>query len=253
MAGRSVKTARSQTHCALDARRIAWQRLLRLVVDFLDGATGRQAAARKNEEAFDRIELTPRVLALSAGRCLAAGTLGQPFARSFGIAPMGMCELVRPDADRILARAARAHIIPLCVSSAASTTLEDMRLQAGRNVRFQLYVQGAPEAALGMMVQAARAGYETLLLTVDVPQVSRRLRDLRNGFTVPFRIGPRQLLKLAQHSRWRSWACRRQVDGTCCIARCHCSDLIQAGWHCRKTSRADEKRKSGSIIPGRKL
>ncbi len=202
MAGSPDKAPRSHIHCATDARRIARRRLPRLVFDFVDGATGRETSARRNADAFDAIELNPRVLAPSAERTLATEILGQPFGRPFGISPMGMCNLVWPGADAMMARAARAHDIPLCVSSASSTTLEDMRDTAGANIWFQLYVQGAPEAAVGMAERAARAGYETLVLTVDVPQVSRRLRDLRNGFTLPFRIGPRQFLDFALHPRW---------------------------------------------------
>jgi L-lactate dehydrogenase (cytochrome) len=67
---------------------------------------------------------------------------------------------------------------------------------------FQLYVGQSLEAGLEMVDRAAAAGYEFLLLTVDVPQVSRRIRDLRNGFLVPFRIGPRQFLDFACHPRW---------------------------------------------------
>lgn len=192
----------SQIHSAADARRMARRRLPRLVFDFIDGATGREVAALANEKAFDHVTLQPRALAPTAGRDLSRAILGQAFAFPFGIAPMGMCNLVWPGADTMLARAAVALNIPLCVSSAASTTLEDMRSQAPENCWFQLYVQGSPEAALDMAARAERAGYGTLVLTVDVPEVSRRLRDLRNGFSVPFRIGPRQALDFMLHPQW---------------------------------------------------
>jgi L-lactate dehydrogenase (cytochrome) len=176
--------------------------LPKLVFDFVDGATGREAGAQKNAMAFDQIESSPRVMVPTESRNLATEILGQTFSCPFGITPMGMCNLIWPEADAMLARAATARNIPLCVSSAASTSLEEMRAMAGTNVWFQLYVQGAADGAFAMAERASKAGYEVLVLTVDVPQVSRRVRDLRNGFTVPFRLGPRQILDFATHPHW---------------------------------------------------
>lgn len=202
MAGSSGKADSSRIHCAADARRLARRRLPRLVFDFVDGATGRETGVRKNAMAFDRIELTPRVMVPTNGRTLAKRLLGRAFGCPFGIAPMGMCNLVWPGADGMLARLARRLEIPLGVSFAASSTLEEMLAWAGSNAWFQLYVQGEADAALEMAERASRAGYEALVLTVDVPQVSRRVRDLRNGFALPFRIGPRQFLDFAVHPHW---------------------------------------------------
>lgn len=202
MTGFSGKAKGSRIHCAADARRLAHLRLPRLVFDFVDGATGREVGAHKNATAFDQIELTPRVMVPTNGRNLSTEIFRRTFNCPFGIAPMGMCNLIWPGADGMLARLAKSRNIPLGVSFASSTTLEEMRDWAGPNAWFQLYVQGEADAALAMAERASEAGYEVLVLTVDVPQVSRRVRDLNNGFTVPFRIGPRQFLDFAAHPRW---------------------------------------------------
>lgn len=170
--------------------------------DFVDGATGRETGAQKNVMAFDRIELRPRVMVPTDGRNLSTKVFGRTYSCPFGIAPMGMCNLIWPGADAMLARLAKRCDIPLGVSFASSTTLEEMRDWAGPNAWFQLYVQGEADAALAMAERASKAGYEVLVLTVDVPKVSRRVRDLRNGFTVPFRIGARQFLDFAAHPHW---------------------------------------------------
>ena len=185
-----------------DARRIARRRLPRLVFDFIGGAAGREVGTRRNEAGFDEIRLQPRVMANVSTRCLATRFLGQSFNVPFGIAPMGMCNLVCPGADRMLAEAAKRVGMPVCVSSAASSTLEDMHEWAGARAWFQLYFGQSEETSLAAADRARDAGYDTLVLTVDVPQVSRRVRDLRNGFNVPFHMTATSFLDFAIHPRW---------------------------------------------------
>lgn len=185
-----------------DARRLAKRRLPRLVFDFVDGAAGREIGAARNEARFDEICLQPRVMGGAAARNLATDLLGQRFSVPFGVAPMGMCNLVCPGADRLLAEAAERMGMPVCVSSAASSSLEDMLAWAGGKAWFQLYFGQSEEMSVAAAIRARDAGYETLVLTVDVPQVSRRVRDLRNGFNMPFRMSLRAFLDFAMHPRW---------------------------------------------------
>ena len=97
----------------------------------LRARAGREVGKLRNEARFDDICLQPRVMENVASRSLATEILGQEFGVPFGIAPMGMCNLVCPGADRILAETAARLAMPVCVSSAASSTLEDMREWAG--------------------------------------------------------------------------------------------------------------------------
>ncbi len=185
-----------------DARRLAKRRLPRLVFDFIDGAAGREVGTRRNQARFDDILLQSRVMENVASRSLTTEVLGQKFAVPFGIAPMGMCNLIRPGADRILAETASRLAIPVCVSSAASSTLEDMRNWAGTRAWFQLYYGQTEASSLAAVGRASDAGYDTLVLTADVPQVSRRVRDQRNGFNVPFQLTSTSLLDFVTHPRW---------------------------------------------------
>jgi len=194
--------AMQKFHSIADARWMARRRMPRIMFDFVDGAVGDERAARGNRDALARIQLQPRVLANTTGRELGARFLGDDYALPFGVAPMGMCNLAWPRADRLLAAAAVRHKIPVCFSTAASTRLEDARAMAGELAWFQLYVSGAVDGAWALVERAASAGYTHLLLTVDVPQISLRIRDLRNGFTLPFRIGARQFIDFALHPRW---------------------------------------------------
>ena len=189
------------TQCSEDARRAARRRLPRMLFDFIDGGAGEERATRRNREALARIELLPRVLVNVQARSIACDLLGRRWDLPFGIAPMGMCDLAWPGADRAFGDAARDFAIPHCLSTAASTSLEDCRVRAGENAWFQLYV-GAPQTGWELVRRTLDAGYEHLVLTVDTPVLSRRRRELRRGFKVPFRLGPSQILDLALHPRW---------------------------------------------------
>jgi L-lactate dehydrogenase (cytochrome) len=185
-----------------DARRLSKRRLPRLVFDFIDGAAGREKASARNEAMFDELFLQPRVMEDVSVRCLKTCFLGQEYDLPFGIAPMGMCNLVCPGADKIIADEATRHNIPACLSTAASSSIEEMAMWAGENAWFQLYVGGSAEQAMDLVERARVAGYRNLILTVDVPQVSRRVREMKNGFSMPFRLGPRQFLDFATHPAW---------------------------------------------------
>ena len=189
-------------HTSDEARALARRRLPRLVFDYIDGAAGKEHAAARNLEALDARQLMPRVLAPAEQCSLGQTFLGQALGLPFGIAPMGMCNLAWPGADQLLAAEAVRRGMPHGVSTAASSTLEAMAEQAGALAWFQLYVTGTLEAAWGLIDRAKAAGYQVLILTVDVPRVAPRPRDVRNGFTMPFHIGPRQFMDFALHPHW---------------------------------------------------
>jgi L-lactate dehydrogenase (cytochrome) len=186
----------------LEARRLAQKRLPRLVFDYIDGAAGQETAALGNTGDLDLIKLSPRVLADLQSPDLGTSFLGKPYSLPFGIAPMGMCNLAWPGADRVLASLAQKMALPLGVSTAASTPMAQMFKDSGGQAWFQLYVSGSADAGLALAQRATQAGYDTLVLTVDVPKVAPRPRDVRNGFQMPFRMGPRQFVDFALHPRW---------------------------------------------------
>lgn len=189
-------------HTVDDARRLARRRLPRMMFDFVDGAAGAEVGKDRNQAAFQDVLLQPRVLVNVEKRILSRKIFGRTMGLPFGFAPMGMCNLTWPRADQMLAAESVSRDIPMCVSTASSTTLEDMyRLTEGR-AWFQLYAGESGETTMGFVDRAATAGYDVLVLTVDVPQISRRVRDLRNGFQVPFQWGPKQILDFACHPRW---------------------------------------------------
>src|SRR5690606_25550372 len=160
------------------------------VFDVIDGGAGSELALRGNRAALDAVTLQSRVLADIGQRSLATSFLGEAFALPFGIAPMGTCNLAGPGTDMAFAMTARSRGLPMTVPSAASTSLEEIGRLAGERAWFPLYVGGSVDQAMGLVDRAEAAGYRNLVLTVDVPQVARRRRDLANGFQIPLRLAP---------------------------------------------------------------
>ena len=134
-----------------------------MLFDFIDGGAGEERATRRNREALARVELMPRVLVNVETRRIACDFLGRRWGLPFGIAPMGMCDLAWPGTDRAFGDAARDFAIPHCLSTAASTSLEDCRARAGDNAWFQLYV-AAPETGWDLVRRSLDAGYEHVAL-----------------------------------------------------------------------------------------
>lgn len=186
-----------------DLRQAARRRLPRLIFDFMDGAAGTESAAARNAQAFECVTLMPRVLIDPPPADLSARLPdGSTAALPFGCAPMGMCNLAGSASDEALARAAAQHRFPVCVSTASSTPLERMAELSQGQAWFQLYVTGSVEAAEQLADRAHACGYRNLVLTVDVPRLGKRPRDLRNGFRTPLRWQARHVLDFALHPRW---------------------------------------------------
>jgi len=189
-------------HSFEDARRIAERRLPWMVFDYIDGAAGTGYGEQLNREILRSLWLQPRILNNVEHRSVSSKLFGVDTKLPFGIAPMGMCNLASPSADRFLAQLATEFQIPVGVSTVASTSLEDMISMAKGNAWFQLYLSGEKKGAEQLIDRAKAAGYETLVLTVDVPEVGRRPRELRRGFKMPFKIGPKQFIDFACHPGW---------------------------------------------------
>lgn len=191
-----------QIYSYADARTAARKRLPWMVFDYIDGAAGEGHGESMNLSALRDIRLQPRVLVNVTKRNLGVKTFDHDGNIPFGISPMGMCNLSRPGADLMLARMAARNKVPVGVSTVASTSLEKMIEVADGHAWFQLYFSGDGSGATQLVERAKAAGYRTLIITLDVPEVGRRSRELRRGFKMPFRIGPKQFVDFAMHPQW---------------------------------------------------
>ncbi|WP_336744398.1 alpha-hydroxy acid oxidase [Aureimonas altamirensis] len=186
-----------------DMRKRARSRIPRFAFDYVDGAAGEENAACRSRAAFARTCLRPRILVNSESRAdLSCRFLGRSWSVPFGIAPLGLPGLAWPGADLAFARAAEAFGAPYVCPTPATQTLEALRAAAPTHSMFQLYVGASPDITEDLIARAEAAGFDTLLVTADVPRPGKRLRDLRNGFGLPLRFSAGTLLDLARHPAW---------------------------------------------------
>ena len=125
-------------HSVEEARSVAKKRVPKLMFDFVDGASGDERLCENNSKSLDQIRLQPKVLRNVEKRVIKKDILGFEYNQPFGFAPMGMCNLTWPGADKMLAEESLANNIPMCVSMASSTSLEKMYEFSKGNVWLQL-------------------------------------------------------------------------------------------------------------------
>ena len=185
-----------------DLRRKAQKRIPRFAFEYLDSATGRELGAKVNRNALDAIGFLPSVLCGRTKANLQAKLLGKPYDLPFGIAPVGMSGLMWAGAERMLAQAAVAHNIPFSLSSVAVASPEDVALHIGQNGWFQHYPVKSADLRRKMLPRIKAAGFHTLIITVDVPEESRRERQRRANLTVPPKADLRTLTEMAVRPAW---------------------------------------------------
>ena len=185
-----------------DLRARAQRRIPKFVWEYLDSGTGIEATKSRNRAALDRIGLTPSVLHGEFDPDLSASLFDQHLPLPFGIAPVGMSGLIWPDAERLLAQAAKRLGLPYTLSTVATVAPEDIADALGPQAWFQMYPPRDPDIRTDMLRRAREAGFSTLVLTVDVPVASRRERQTRSGLTNPPRLTPRLLAQVAMCPTW---------------------------------------------------
>ncbi len=171
--------------CVADYERLAAQRLDANAWAYLSGGAGDEITARWNREAFDRIQLLPRVLRGGPGGHTRLELLGRPFAHPILVAPVAYHRLAHGDGESGTAAAAAAQEAGLVVSTLSSETLEAVAAAAGPRRWLQLYVQPERAHTLDLVQRAEAAGYEALVVTVDAPVNGARDRERRAGFQLP--------------------------------------------------------------------
>ena len=169
-----------------DLRAIAARRTPRAAFDYTDGAAEGEISLARARQAFDDIEFHPAILNDVSTVDPSTTIWGGPSAMPFGIAPTGFTRLMQTEGEIAGAGAAGAAGIPFTLSTLGTTSIEDVAAanSTGRNW-FQLYVMREREISFGLVERAAAAGFDTLMFTVDTPVAGARLRDKRNGFSIP--------------------------------------------------------------------
>jgi L-lactate dehydrogenase (cytochrome) len=169
-----------------DLRDIARRRTPKAAFDYTDGAAEGELSLARARQAFEDIEFHPRILRDVSHVDTSTTIFGGPAALPFGIAPTGFTRLMQTEGEVAGAGAAGAAGIPFTLSTLGTTSIEDVRAANpdGRNW-FQLYVMRDREVSYALTKRSAAAGFDTLFFTVDAPVGGARLRDKRNGFSIP--------------------------------------------------------------------
>jgi L-lactate dehydrogenase (cytochrome) len=169
-----------------DLRRIAKRRTPAAAFDYTDGGAEGEISINRARQAFEDIEFHPDILKPAQHVDTSTTVLGGLSALPFGIAPTGFTRLMQTEGEVAGAGAAGAAGIPFTLSTLGTTSIEQVKAAnpAGRNW-FQLYVMREREISYGLVERAARAGFDTLMFTVDTPVAGHRMRDKRNGFSIP--------------------------------------------------------------------
>ena len=170
-----------------DLRRIAKRRLPRAVFDFFDGGAEDEVTLRGNRAAFERVRLLPRVLVDVSAVDPETEIFGKTASLPLAIAPTGGISAGRAGAELALARAAKAFGVPFTLATPAAFTIERVAEEVGGRLWFQLYAVRDVEFREKLVLRAKNAGYEAMLVTVDLPVSGKRERDPRNGFVTPFK------------------------------------------------------------------
>lgn len=189
-----------------DLREAARRSVPRAFFDFIDGAAEDEISLADNRAAFERIRFRPRVLVDVSVIDTSVDLLGKRSSMPLAVAPTGMSGVAWPHAELEMARAAARIGIPYTLSTAASSSIELLAREVGGKLGgrlwFQLYVMREHAINDALMDRARAAGYDTLLVTVDLPVGGKRERDPRNGFSVPFRPNLRMLRDLPLKPGW---------------------------------------------------
>ena len=200
---RRKKRRLEQAYTIWDLRDIAKRRTPKGPFDYTDGSAESEVSLERARQAFRDLEFIPSILRDVSTADLTRTSLGETFAMPVGIAPTGFTRMMQTQGEIAGARAAEKYGIPFTLSTLGTSTIEDVVAAApnGRNW-FQLYMWKDREGSMALVERAKRAGVKNLMLTVDVPAAGQRIRDYRNGLTVPPRLTAGTVINALPRPAW---------------------------------------------------
>lgn len=192
----------ADAHNIFDLRDMAKRRLPKWLFEFVDRGTEDEVALRNNREAFERIQLRPRMLVDVSGRKLDTTVFGKEHKMPIGIAPTGAAGMMWYKGELQLARAAKEAGIPFSLATGSITSMEEISGEVGGTLWMQLYMWADRKLSHQLVRRASNAGFEALLVTVDGAVAGNREYNKRNGFSVPFKYNSKNTTDVLMHPRW---------------------------------------------------
>ena len=187
-------------HDVSDLRRVARRRIPRPVFDYVDGAADEELAVAANTAAFRQWRFLPRVLADVAATDTATSVFGSPVPVPLALGPTGYTRMMHPDGEIGAARSGLRHGLPYTLSTMATTGIEELRRGVGSSsgeLWYQLYILRDRAQARNLVSRAADNGYQALVVTVDTVVAGNRIRDHRNGLSIPPELSLRTVASVA--------------------------------------------------------
>ncbi|MET4207542.1 alpha-hydroxy acid oxidase [Bradyrhizobium sp. LA2.1] len=192
----------TQCHNFHDFRRLARRRLPGPIFDYIDGAADDETTHRRNSASFEHCDLLPNVLRGVQDVDLSVTIMGQKLALPFYCSPTALQRLFHHEGERAVAAAAASYGTMFGVSSLGTVSLEELRKAHDTPQVYQFYFHRDRGLNRAMMQRARDAGVEVMMLTVDSITGGNRERDLRTGFSIPFRLTPAGMLQFAIKPMW---------------------------------------------------
>jgi L-lactate dehydrogenase (cytochrome) len=193
----------ADAHTIADLRRIARHTTPTGPFEYVDGAADEEIGLRRAREAFADLEFRPGILRDVSHADLSTRVPGGSSELPFGLAPTGWTRMMHSAGERAVVAAAERAGIPYALSTMGTTSIEEVAAAAPDATKwFQLYLWKDRERSLRLISDARAAGYSALLVTVDVPTGGNRVRDVRNGLTIPPQLTLRTFLDAAHRPRW---------------------------------------------------
>ncbi len=186
-----------------DLRDIAKRRTPQAPFDYTDGGADTESSLTRARVAYEKLEFQPRILRDVKDVDLSVQMLGKKMSMPVGIAPTGFTRMMQTEGEYAGACAASDAGIPYTLSTMGTRSIEDVAKAAptGRNW-FQLYMWKDRDRSMALVDRAKVAGFDTLVLTVDVPVAGARLRDVRNGMTIPPSLTSKTILNAIPRPAW---------------------------------------------------
>lgn len=189
-------------HNAFEYRDRARRMLPSGLFQFIDRGTEDELGLAENRRQLEAVKLTRRVLRDVSGRSTATELFGKPLAMPVAIAPTGAAGLLWNNGELALAKAAQAAGIPFTLATGSLTAMERIATEAGGNLWFQLYILPDKAISHALIGRVMDAGFDALVVTVDMPVAANREYNLKSGFTIPFKLTRRNVADVITHPGW---------------------------------------------------
>ena len=185
-----------------DLRKRAMAKMPKFAFEYLDGGCNEDINLDKNRSDFKKVELIPQYLSKFDKSDMRTELFGHTYDAPFGIAPVGLQGLMRPNSPEILAKAAFKHNVPFILSTVTTSSIERIAELTEGKSWFQLYHPAEEKVKKDLLDRAANTGTDVLVILADVPTFGYRPRDVRNGLAMPPSMSIKNILEVFTKPDW---------------------------------------------------